>query len=336
MVASSSAAKAAKTSNHKQTGSTATTADFKQKAKAPPTPAQRRAKQLVDKRYRANKKRKFEELLEENLRMGAELEEKNSHIVRITNENQELWRALKRQEAKEELMKQIPCAWKVDGTNFTSFDQAETWFLSQTYDQGPNDTNNNATTSAAAGPSCVANHGLPKKADNNPFSHDPAAGFPTASVVGSSATYLESASVFDALDNLDISSLFTDHDLAAEFPNLSAAGPSFITDHDLTSVFDALDSHDISDLSTDHDLAAAGSSFVAGHDLPVLVDVPNNHDTISNLFTHDDPAAENESGFPIGFVAGSSAGNHDLHAPKSYDISGLFTHYPAADEKAAL
>ncbi|EOY25106.1 Uncharacterized protein TCM_016521 isoform 1 [Theobroma cacao] len=343
MVASSSAAKAAKTNNHKQTGSTAKTTDFKTKAKEPPTPAQRRAKQAVDKKYRANKKRRFEELEQENLRMGAELEEKNSEIIRITKENQELGRALERREAIVGQMKRIPCDWKVDGKNFTSFDEAETWFLSQTYDQGPNDTNNNTTASTAAGPSCVANHGLPNNPDNNPFSHDPAAGFPTARTAGSIfVEYPELASTFDAPYNPSISDLFTDHDLAAEFPTLSAAGSSFAAYPELASVFDALDSHDISDLSTDHDLAAefptssaAGSSFIAGHDLPVMVDVPNNHDTISNLVTRD-PAADYKSGFPIAFVAGSSVANYDLHAPKSYDISGLFTHDPAADKKAGL
>ncbi|XP_017972703.1 PREDICTED: uncharacterized protein LOC18606757 isoform X2 [Theobroma cacao] len=302
MVASSSAAKAAKTNNHKQTGSTAKTTDFKTKAKEPPTPAQRRAKQAVDKKYRANKK-----------------------------------------EAIVGQMKRIPCDWKVDGKYFTSFDEAETWFLSQTYDQGPNDTNNNTTASTAAGPSCVENHGLPNNPDNNPFSHDPAAGFPTAPTAGSIfVEYPELASAFDAPYNPSISDLVTDYNLGAEFPTLSAAGSSFAAYPELASVFDALDSHDISDLSTDHDLAAefptssaAGSSLIAGHDLPVMVDVPNNHDTISNLVTRD-PAADYKSGFPIAFVAGSSVANYDLHAPKSYDISGLFTHDPAAHKKAGL
>ncbi|WRX18745.1 hypothetical protein QQP08_011232 [Theobroma cacao] len=339
----------------------------------------------------------------------------------------------------------------------------------------PNDTNNNTTASAVAGPSCVANHGLPNNPDNNPSSHDPAAGFPTAFVVASIVAYPELASAFAALDNPSTSDLFTDHYLAAEFPTSSAAGSSLIAGHEspvmfdapnyhdtinnlsthdpaadnesgfstpsaagpssgayhfdfdnhnlftdyylagtngtnitpfaasgpsfpnhglpnnapdnnsfshdpapaagsptasalgsliaafpgLNYMFDDRDDHGITYLFTDHALAAefptssaAGSSFIAGHESPVMFDAPNNHDTINNRSTYD-PAAGNESGFPSASAAGSSsydsggpglstafaagsssAANHNLHARKSYDISGLFTHDPAADNKA--
>ncbi|WRX17114.1 hypothetical protein QQP08_009601, partial [Theobroma cacao] len=115
----------------------------------------------------------------------------------------------------------------------------------------------NITAFAASGPS-FPNHGLPNNApDNNPFSNDPtlAVGSPTASVIGS----------------------------------FFAANP------ELASAFDAPYDPSTSDLFTDHDLAAAGSSLIAGHDLPVMSDAPHNHDTISNLSTHHDPAAGNES-----------------------------------------
>ncbi|KAK6263317.1 hypothetical protein QUC31_009133 [Theobroma cacao] len=441
------------------------------------TRAQKDAHNASCRTYRLKTKRRREdleamvpELQAENKRMRAEIKRlKAKQGIEI--ESQELRRALEIGGAIVELLEQIPSAWKVDGKNFTSFDEAQTWFLSQTYDQGPNDTNNNTTASAVAGPSCVANHGLPNNPDNNPSSHDPAAGFPTAFVVASIVAYPELASAFAALDNPSTSDLFTDHYLAAagfsliaghespvmfDAPNYhdtinnlsthdpasdnesgfstpSAAGPSsgayhfdfdnhnLFTDyylagtngtnitpfaasgpsfpnhglpnnapdnnsfsHDpapaagnkagsptasalgslvaaypgLNYMFD-LDDHGITYLFTDHALAAefptssaAGSSFIAGHESPVMFDAPNNHDTINNRSTYD-PAAGNESGFPSASAAGSSsydsggpglstafaagsssAANHNLHARKSYDISGLFTHDPAADNKA--
>ncbi|XP_017972702.1 PREDICTED: uncharacterized protein LOC18606766 isoform X8 [Theobroma cacao] len=353
------------------------------------TRAQKDAHNASCRTYRLKTKRRREdleamvpELQAENKRMRAENKRMRAEIKRlkakqgIEIESQELRRALEIGGAIVELLEQIPSAWKVDGKNFTSFDEAQTWFLSQTYDQGPNDTNNNTTASAVAGPSCVANHGLPNNPDNNPSSHDPAA----------------------ALDNPSTSDLFTDHYLAA-------AGSSLIAGHESPVMFDAPNYHDtINNLST-HDpaadnesgfstpsaagpssgtngtnitaFAASGPSFPnhglpnnapdnnsfshdpapaagnkAGHESPVMFDAPNNHDTINNRSTYD-PAAGNESGFPSASAAGSSsydsggpglstafaagsssAANHNLHASKSYDISGLFTHDPAADNKA--
>ncbi|EOY25122.1 Uncharacterized protein TCM_016534 isoform 4 [Theobroma cacao] len=361
------------------------------------TRAQKDAHNASCRTYRLKTKRRREdleamvpELQAENKRMRAEIKRlKAKQGIEI--ESQELRRALEIGGAIVELLEQIPSAWKVDGKNFTSFDEAQTWFLSQTYDQGPNDTNNNTTASAVAGPSCVANHGLPNNPDNNPSSHDPAAGH-------------ESPVMFDAPNYHDTINNLSTHDPAADnesgFSTPSAAGPSSGTNgtnisafaasgpsfpnhglpnnapdnnsfsHDpapaagsptasalgsliaafpgLNYMFDDRDDHGITYLFTDHALAAAGSSFIAGHESPVMFDAPNNHDTINNRSTYD-PAAgfpsasaagssSYDSGGPglsTAFAAGSSsAANHNLHARKSYDISGLFTHDPAADNKA--
>ncbi|XP_017972698.1 PREDICTED: uncharacterized protein LOC18606766 isoform X4 [Theobroma cacao] len=394
------------------------------------TRAQKDAHNASCRTYRLKTKRRREdleamvpELQAENKRMRAENKRMRAEIKRlkakqgIEIESQELRRALEIGGAIVELLEQIPSAWKVDGKNFTSFDEAQTWFLSQTYDQGPNDTNNNTTASAVAGPSCVANHGLPNNPDNNPSSHDPAAALDNPSTsdlftdhylaaAGSSLIAgHESPVMFDAPNYHDTINNLSTHDPAADnesgFSTPSAAGPSSGTNgtnitafaasgpsfpnhglpnnapdnnsfsHDpapaagnkagsptasalgsliaafpgLNYMFDDRDDHGITYLFTDHALAA-------GHESPVMFDAPNNHDTINNRSTYD-PAAGNESGFPSASAAGSSsydsggpglstafaagsssAANHNLHASKSYDISGLFTHDPAADNKA--
>ncbi|XP_021283581.1 uncharacterized protein LOC110416059 [Herrania umbratica] len=240
------------------------------------------------------------ELQAENQRMKAEIERMKAEMERmkagqgIKIERQGLREALEIGEAKEELMKQIPCAWKVDGTNFGSFDQAETWFLSQTYDQGPNDTENKTTASAAAGPSCVANHGLPNKPDNSPFSHDPAAGhktgFPSASAADSFlAAYPELAAAFDGLYNPSTSDFFTNHDLAAEFPTSSAASSSLIVGHESSVMFDAPNNHDTVNNLSNHDPAAGFPSASAAGSFSY---------DIGGLFTHDS-AADDKAGFPF-------------------------------------
>ncbi|EOY25121.1 Uncharacterized protein TCM_016534 isoform 3 [Theobroma cacao] len=372
------------------------------------TRAQKDAHNASCRTYRLKTKRRREdleamvpELQAENKRMRAEIKRlKAKQGIEI--ESQELRRALEIGGAIVELLEQIPSAWKVDGKNFTSFDEAQTWFLSQTYDQGPNDTNNNTTASAVAGPSCVANHGLPNNPDNNPSSHDPAAALDNPSTSDLFTDHYlaaghESPVMFDAPNYHDTINNLSTHDPAADnesgFSTPSAAGPSSGTNgtnisafaasgpsfpnhglpnnapdnnsfsHDpapaagsptasalgsliaafpgLNYMFDDRDDHGITYLFTDHALAA-------GHESPVMFDAPNNHDTINNRSTYD-PAAgfpsasaagssSYDSGGPglsTAFAAGSSsAANHNLHARKSYDISGLFTHDPAADNKA--
>ncbi|WRX16856.1 hypothetical protein QQP08_009343 [Theobroma cacao] len=256
MVASSGAAKSAKTNNRKQTGSIAKITYFKKRANE--APAKRRVKQVVGERSRANEEMMFEELgnmeveLNETGPMFPQMQAGNQMMgdeaTRMRNEIHELRGALQILAADVERMKQIPREWNIDGRNFTSFDEAQTWILSQTYGQGSGTNDTNMTASAAAGP-LFASHVLPNNApDNNPFSHDPApaagnkAGFPTASAVGSFfAAYPELDSVFDVLENLDFNDPFTDHDLAAI--NQSS--------HDLPVMFDALNKHDtVSNLST--------------------------------------------------------------------------------------
>ncbi|KAK6263318.1 hypothetical protein QUC31_009134 [Theobroma cacao] len=93
MVASSSAAKSAKTNNCKQTGSIAKRTYFKKRAEEPSAPAQRRAKQVVDERSRP----KIEMMLEELSRKRAinqvtevENQRRKDQMMRMENGIQEL------------------------------------------------------------------------------------------------------------------------------------------------------------------------------------------------------------------------------------------------------
>ncbi|KAK6263314.1 hypothetical protein QUC31_009130 [Theobroma cacao] len=157
MVASSGAAKSAKTNNRKQTGSIAKITYFKKRANE--APAKRRAKQVVGERSRANEEMMFEELenmeveLNETGPMFPQMQAGNQMMgdeaTRMRNEIHELRGALQILAADVERMKQIPREWNVDGRNFTSFDEAQTWILSQTYGQGSGTNNTSMTASAA-------------------------------------------------------------------------------------------------------------------------------------------------------------------------------------------
>lgn len=77
---------------------------------------------------------KFNQMRGENQRMKAELEEQNSKMLFMENENRELRRILENQVANKEQMRLIPTGWNFNGQHFSSFEEAVNWFTSQTYD----------------------------------------------------------------------------------------------------------------------------------------------------------------------------------------------------------
>ncbi|XP_039054527.1 uncharacterized protein LOC120196925 isoform X2 [Hibiscus syriacus] len=75
---------------------------------------------------------KFKKMQTENREMKLELVEDKSIIRKMENDIQQLRTTLEAQIRNEARMRQIPMEWKVNGQNFTSFDESVGWFLTQT------------------------------------------------------------------------------------------------------------------------------------------------------------------------------------------------------------